>query len=148
MVEWSITERHQSVLDPSFGDGAFLKCAAKRLLHLGADCASASKRVHGVDLDLQAVKETSMAVKSVLQLARINARNGSFFEMAHPGATPSERAVDVVLGNPPYIRYQHFNGSMRERALRRATEAGETLGQLTQSWAPRTFLTLASQQRA
>lgn len=53
-------------------------------------------------------------------------------------------ALDVVrtgkfscaVGNPPFIRYQRFNGNQRTLALRRAAEAGVELPALTSAWAP------------
>jgi hypothetical protein len=43
---------------------------------------------------------------------------------------------DAVVGNPPFIRYQTFNGKSRLSALARAREAGVQLPQLSSSWAP------------
>lgn len=55
-----------------------------------------------------------------------------FFE-----AIPSEVGlVDVIVGNPPFVRYQQFAGENRERALARARQAGVQLSALTSSWAP------------
>lgn len=45
-------------------------------------------------------------------------------------------AVTAVVGNPPFIRYQTFNGKTRINALRCAQEAGVQLPQLSSSWAP------------
>jgi hypothetical protein len=51
--------------------------------------------------------------------------------------TPEEIGeVDVVLGNPPFVRYQTFSGTMRRRALRRAEDAGVVLSQMSNAWAP------------
>ena len=44
--------------------------------------------------------------------------------------------VDVIVGNPPFIRYQKFSGESRKRALRRAAEEGVKLSELTSSWLP------------
>ena len=40
-----------------------------------------------------------------------------------------------MIGNPPYIRYQQFSGSMRAKALRAALVEGVALNGLASSWA-------------
>lgn len=44
--------------------------------------------------------------------------------------------MNAVVGNPPFIRYQTFNGRLRAEALGRALDAGVKLPQLCSSWAP------------
>ncbi len=44
--------------------------------------------------------------------------------------------MDVVIENPPYIRYQLFSGKTREKALRIAKREGVKLNGLTASWVP------------
>jgi hypothetical protein len=43
---------------------------------------------------------------------------------------------DCAAGNPPFIRYQTFNGLVRDRALRLCEDAGAKFSGLTSSWAP------------
>jgi adenine-specific DNA methylase len=43
---------------------------------------------------------------------------------------------DVVLGNPPYVRYHLFTGPAREKALARARDQGVVLPNLSSMWAP------------
>ncbi len=57
---------------------------------------------------------------------------GDFFELS-----PADLgSVDLVVGNPPYVRYQSFRGETRRRALTSAAEMGVRLTGLTSSWAP------------
>lgn len=55
-----------------------------------------------------------------------------FFQLA-AGQIPD---VDVVIGNPPFVRYQRFAPAARRVALRRAAERGVILPELTSTWAP------------
>lgn len=48
----------------------------------------------------------------------------------------SSQPVDIVLGNPPYIRYQKFDEESRCRALASAARTGAELTRLTSTWAP------------
>ena len=43
---------------------------------------------------------------------------------------------DLIVGNPPFIRYQSFRGENRRRALEAALRVGVRLTGLTSSWAP------------
>ncbi|KGW46005.1 eco57I restriction-modification methylase family protein [Burkholderia pseudomallei MSHR684] len=54
---------------------------------------------------------------------------GDFFEHE---AVPR---YDVVIGNPPYVRYQQFSGAARARSLEAALRQGVRLTQLASSWA-------------
>ncbi len=50
------------------------------------------------------------------------------------GSTKAQ--FDCVAGNPPFIRYQKFNGDTRKRALQICANLGARLTGLTSSWAP------------
>lgn len=136
MVAWAVTSPHQSVLDPSCGDGVFLENAARRLLHLGTRPERAASLLHAIDLNPDAVRMTRERLSSELGVVFGNARVTSFFALSPPGGLfgPAD-GVDVVLGNPPYIRYQEFAGGARLEALERATFAGVQLSRLASSWA-------------
>ncbi len=136
MVSWAITRADQGVLDPSCGDGVFLEVAARRLHHLGAAPERAASLLHAVDLNPEAARVTRARVSSALGRPFDNVRLASFFSLTPPGTLfgPPD-GVDVVIGNPPYIRYQDFAGSDRLEALERATHAGVQLSRLASSWA-------------
>jgi hypothetical protein len=48
----------------------------------------------------------------------------------------STAAVDAIVGNPPYIRYQSFAGRVRALAVSRCKHLGVDMGGLASSWAP------------
>jgi methylase of polypeptide subunit release factors len=135
MVNWAITRADLSVLDPSCGDGIFLASAGRRLRELGAGSQEVAALLHGVDLNPDAVRFTRERLTSVgLPFASI--RVASFFSVPPPGGLRgSSEGVDLVIGNPPYIRYQDFSGGARREALARAAEAGVQLNRLASSWA-------------
>jgi methylase of polypeptide subunit release factors len=135
MIAWAVTGPSQSILDPSSGDGIFIGTAAKRLLHLGATPAAAARLVHAFDLNPDATRVTREALRSTLGPLEVDVRAASFFSLEPPGTLFSEAAVDVLVGNPPYIRYQAFSGATRTQALGRALESGVKLTRLASSWA-------------
>ncbi len=57
---------------------------------------------------------------------------GEFFTWAKNTA---ER-FDCAAGNPPFIRYQQFKGTVRDQALALCSEHGARFSGLTSSWAP------------
>lgn len=128
LVSWAVTDRSQSVLDPSCGDGVFLSAADMRLRVLSCE----SPRIHGVDTSYDALKLAHERVESAKLI------HSDFFKL-NPSSLPS---FDCVVGNPPFIRYQTFNGDKDSLGHRRAKEAGVNLPRLASSWAP--FLVHAS----
>ncbi|MGB6307917.1 MAG: N-6 DNA methylase [Steroidobacteraceae bacterium] len=153
LCEWAIRTRTDSILEPSCGDGVFLEAAAKRLIELGARRASVPGRLAGVEIvAAEAAKcrerlrlllrqqgtgnDVATADKVVARgnvVAGNNIVAGDFFEWwKRPGRKP----VDVVAGNPPFIRYQNFPEPHRARAMAIMSAAGLTPNRLTNIWVP------------
>ncbi len=122
LVQWAIRKADDTVLDPSCGDGVFLQSAAEHLRNLG----NPLPQIWGVDVDPEALRA------SHLRSSKPRLLEGNFFSLV-PGDIPP---VNAVVGNPPFIRYQTFNGRLRAEALGRALDAGVKLPQLCSSWAP------------
>jgi len=122
LAEWAIRDSAATVLDPSCGDGAFLVAAAARLAQLG----SSPFRLHGVDVSADALGESRQRVRNARLI------QSDFFDLS----PRSLLSFDCVIGNPPYIRYQTFNGDSASIGHIRAMEAGVQLPRLASSWAP------------
>ena len=104
------------MLDPSCGDGRFLALHA---------------RSTGVDCDAAAVSSAAEAAPSgTVECA-------DFFDWA---AATSER-FDCAAGNPPFIRFQRFNGETRRQALKLCASLGAKLSGLCSSWVPYLIVT-------
>ncbi|TQL85531.1 N-6 DNA methylase [Microbacterium saperdae] len=123
VTDWAIRSSTDTVLEPSAGDAAFLVQAVRRLHEHGADTPA----VDGVE-----IHEHSAAVAH----RRVEEAGGS------PNITVSdfflvepEARYSVVVGNPPYIRYQDFTGESRTRSRAAALKAGVSLTALASSWA-------------
>ncbi|MGH2460399.1 MAG: N-6 DNA methylase [Chloroflexota bacterium] len=127
LSRWAIVSGRETVLEPSFGAGIFLNAAAERLDALEGDHG---RQVFGVDVD----EAACLALTSKLAEGRPAARvlHRSFFDVD----VDELPAIDVVVGNPPFIRYHRFRGDARKAGLRCARRAGVILSQLTSSWAP------------
>ncbi len=116
LVRWVVRTGCERLLDPSCGDGRFLA------LHPHST---------GVDCDEAAIAAAAQAAPE----ARVHCTD--FFAWA---ATAPPR-FDCAVGNPPFIRYQQFNGSTRQLALRLCAALGVRLSGLSGSWVPYLIVT-------
>jgi adenine-specific DNA-methyltransferase len=103
LVQWAIRSDQDTMIDPSFGGLVFLKAARERLVELGADSTQANAQLCGVDLDEDAVR--GAAREPGLDNCRL--LHANFFDLA-PSAG---MRFSANVGNPPYVRYQSWNGS-------------------------------------
>ena len=107
----------------------FLRSACKRLSELFGNPAA---QVFGVELDEAVHARISEKLHDEFGVVPGNLLQADFFTISADRLRP----VDVIVGNPPFIRYQRFAGEMRRRALSRAAEQGLKLSGLSSSWLP------------
>ncbi len=127
IVTWAIRSPADEVLEPACGEAAFLTAAAARLADLGASLDQIGRLLHGIELHQASVSRA----RSILIHKRLSARIeiGDFFRF------DPKPIYDVVVGNPPYIRYQDFDGEARRYSKAAALRAGAPLTNLASSWA-------------
>ena len=111
LVRWVVRAEADRLLDPSCGDGRFVACHTNSV---------------GIERDLQA----ATTAKRRAPLAQIY--RSDFFAWA----SDTDERFECAAGNPPFIRYQTFNGPLRARALRLCRSLGAQFSGLTSSWAP------------
>jgi hypothetical protein len=118
------------VLDPSFGSCAFLDAAFDRLRSLGANSDAIMPQLYGVELDDEAF--SAAWARGWEGSPRPTLIHHDFLALRPGEALP---AVDVVVGNPPYLRYQGSNawGGVFHRLA--AAAASVELTRLASSWA-------------
>lgn len=126
LAEWAVRSPQDRVLEPSCGEAEFLLAAGSRLRDLGAGLF-AGETLHGVELHAPSAAIASARVRDSGFAADLVVSD--FFDV------PARPENDVVIGNPPYIRYQDFSGASRSKALRAALEDGVRLNGLASSWA-------------
>jgi SAM-dependent methyltransferase len=120
LVSWGMKTVSHRVMDPACGDGRFLEAAVR----LGA------RRVVACDVDPRALDAARERLRGAGSRAEF--LNADFFAVDPGSLAP----VDLIVGNPPFIRYQRFSGCSRRRALDSARRVGAKLTRLTSSWAP------------
>lgn len=123
VTDWAIRSSTDTVLEPSAGDAAFLVQAVRRLQERG----SGAPTVDGVEIHEHSAVVARRRVEEAGGNPNITV---SDFFLVEPQARYS-----VVVGNPPYIRYQDFSGDSRTRSRAAALKAGVSLTALASSWA-------------
>lgn len=117
LVKWAALSQSDRMLDPACGDGRFLQ------LH---------RNSVGVEQDPAASAVALRRAPSAMVY------EGNFFTWA----SETQEKFDCAAGNPPFIRYQRFNGEVRKSALSLCARLGVKFSALTSSWAP--FLVAAA----
>ena len=99
ILKWTIDPRvPQRILEPSAGDGQFIKRIR------GINCAS---QIIAVEIN----KAESERIPTELQ-CDIDVRNEDFYQFYE--FNRQHHIFDIVMGNPPYIRYQFLSEKQRE----------------------------------
>jgi len=142
LTSWAIQSKDNNVLEPSCGNGIFLESAYLRLRDLGAYSKKALSNIHAVELDKGEYHKAKDRMKSLVNVDIENLRieNDDFFSFFQKSLRTEK--FDSIIGNPPFIRYQHFDEEVRDRALEILDDAGLEASKLTNIWMP--FLVASS----
>lgn len=142
LASWAVQSPTDSVLEPSCGDGALLTAAAERLLAVGATPDAVNGQLRGVELFASeaAAARCGLEQRGICSAGVVSVED--FFGFDNQVWGIIERQFDVVLGNPPFLRYHAFPEEQRARAFRIMKTAGLSPSKLTNSWVA--FLVAAS----
>lgn len=125
IVQWAIRRTEDNVLEPSCGDGSFIRSAISKVGN--------PQNVIGVELDpVEAEKAREHGTDII---------NEDFFTF-YSDAIQNTRLFDVVVGNPPFIRSQNFDEAYRKKAFSLMEKVGLHPNRLTNIWIP--FLVLST----
>lgn len=128
IVSWAIRSPADCILEPSCGDGSFLSSIQRK--EKSTNCSI--DNVTGVEL------ETTEARKASVYGYKIVA--GDFFTY-YRDVIEENCTYDVIVGNPPFIRYQNFDEQYRTVAFYLMRKHGFHPNRLTNIWLP--FLLLS-----
>ncbi|MDM5209816.1 class I SAM-dependent methyltransferase [Cytobacillus kochii] len=132
LCRWSIQESTNSVLEPSCGDGSFIESAIHRFKELGIDGKKLDGKIKGIELiEEEALKAEDRAKRLGLKSKTII--NSDFFHYVESNEVYN---YDVIIGNPPFIRYQNFPEEHRELAIEMMRNLGLNPNKLTNIWVP------------
>ncbi len=96
LTSWAIQKPRDTVLDVGVGEGVFVFAAYDRLIELGAHTADARSQVYGTEIDSPTYRRFLKRAQDLsVNFPNVSAKD--FFDTdLHP--------VNVVVGNPPYVR--------------------------------------------
>lgn len=134
VVDWAVQSPSDRVMDPSCGEGVFLAESARRLRELGASAKEVASLIHGVDVLPSSAEKAARAVAANLDGLRPIIRGEDFFVAARNGM--KSELFDAVVGNPPFVRYQLFNGPSRKAAAQLIESVGVRPSKLMNAWVP------------
>lgn len=122
MASWIMRQDRETLLEPSFGDGSFIKAARDVARSRGYD----GPQWIAAELEESAARN---AISAGL-VSESDLRIGDFMQL-----TPTP--VDAVIANPPYVRLRHLPESMRSAALACAeSEMGQPMNPSGSVWMP------------
>lgn len=131
LARWALGTGPARVLEPSCGDGAFLRV-------LAALAPERVAQVHACERDpAEAAKAQQAAGPLPLAL-----HTGDFLAWAE-AATEQDVEFDAILGNPPFIRYQYLEAALQDRAARLFARHGLRFTRHTNAWVPFVVASLA-----
>ena len=134
LAAWAIRDDPGAVvMDPTCGDGVFLRAAGRRLRELG-QTGDLEGQLIGVDLHAASLDEASRLLADDSLDAQLIVSD--FFDVETPDVAGSPVPyLDAIVGNPPFIRYQEHTGSSRRSSAAAALRQGVRLSGLASSWA-------------
>ncbi len=118
ILKWAFNgNKELDILEPSCGDGVFLKQIRKGKY--------AYNSVTAIENDeKEAIKSRKIRLpKSRVQVADF-----------HEFCIHTKKRFDLVVGNPPYIRYQYFDKAQQEYAAEIFNKANLKYSKLTNAW--------------
>ena len=123
IIRWAHPTQGCRILEPSCGDGSFLSALKDY------DCDT---HVTGIELDPKEAKKAKQYGYTIVQSDYF-----SFYDKNIEG----KAGYDIIVGNPPFIRYQNFDEKYRTVAFELMKKHGFHPNRLTNIWLP--FLLLS-----
>ena len=123
MLQLSPTNPGDRVLEPSCGDGVFLEC----LDELGQ--LDSCKSVYAIEVEKDEASKVETRFSDKKNVSVTVCDFFDFYEEAH-----EKKQYDVILGNPPYIRYQYLKESQREILSEILASNGMKANKLINAW--------------
>ena len=123
MVSLVASQNTTSVLEPSCGDGVFLDS----LTALGM--LESITNVTAVEIESEEAEKVSNNFKDDSNVCVYNEDFFDFYQRIY-----GKRTYDLILGNPPYIRYQYLTEEQREMQSNILTSHGMKSNKLINAW--------------
>ena len=123
MVELFASQNLSTVLEPSCGDGVFLDALQNVNLLNKLD------KLTAVEIEPDEAKKVQDRYSDFQQIEVCNEDFFDFYKRIQ-----GKKTYDLILGNPPYIRYQYLKDSQREIQSQILTANGMKSNKLINAW--------------
>ena len=123
MVSLFASENIHSVLEPSCGDGVFLDSLRN------TDLIDRIPFIQAVEIEPDEARKVKTRYADKKNIEVCNEDFFDFFKRIQGKTT-----YDLILGNPPYIRYQYLKESQREIQSQILTDNGMKANKLINAW--------------
>jgi len=130
LANWAIRSSDDNILEPSCGNGNILLEASLRLKSLGKGGS-----VTGVELFSDEAIKARSRISPHLSKSRCSIVTSDFFEFAEADIQKGN-LYDVVIGNPPFVRYQDFPEEQRQQAFGLMRHLGLNPSRMANAWLP------------
>jgi len=118
ILKWAFNgNKEYDILEPSCGDGVFLNSIKKGKYSYNS--------VTGIELEEKEAEKSKR-----IKLPNTTIINADF----HDFCIHTNQRFDLIIGNPPYIRYQFFEKEQQEYAAQIFSNAKLKYSKLTNSW--------------
>ena len=123
MVSLFASEKITSILEPSCGDGVFLDSITQQglLNHI--------EKVTAIEIVSEEAEKLSLRFANTDNVSIFNEDFLDFYKRSY-----SNENYDLVLGNPPYIRYQYLTEKQRKIQSEILTDHGMKSNKLINAW--------------
>lgn len=136
LARWAIEVGETTILEPSCGDGNLAVAAAERLLNLGTAPTRVADALTSVELDPDEADKAAARLRALgVGISDSPVITSDFFSYCQELLLTNTR-FDVAIGNPPFIRYQHFDERYQRVAFGLMRHAGLNPTRLTNIWVP------------
>jgi adenine-specific DNA methylase len=118
ILKWAFNgNKEMEILEPSCGDGVFLRALKKANYQFN---------------NITAIEFEANEAKKAKQIELKNSK--IVVSDFHKYCIKSKDKFDLIIGNPPYIRYQYFNRKQQEFAAQIFSKANLKYTKLTNAW--------------
>lgn len=118
IIKWAVNgNKNYDVLEPSCGDGVFLEQIKENAFEY--------KSITAIEIEEIEAKKTEK-----INLSNMTVLNQDFYKYCNT----TKDKFDLIIGNPPYIRYQYFDKEQRAEAEKIFLKAGLKYSKLTNAW--------------
>lgn len=134
VTKWVLSNKPQTILEPSCGDGVFIQAVANN---------------YDYDIKLSCFELFDIEAAKALERCKLNnlinatVTEGDFLVWANEQLKKKQPIFDGVLGNPPFIRYQFLEKNFQEQAQLVFEQLDLKFTKHTNAWVPFLLSSLA-----